>query len=200
MGSSLKFQGISTQHQVNDLSNLTHCALSADQIRKLGSQGYYYIAVNDTLFGKFNGRACGQVFEVEVGGSCYLAPAQAQDMRCLKDEWHASLEELKSSGINNRIKVVIVDRCSECLDDSVNFHLDILDLAYMPGGSLADLHQFFNRNGQAAKRSDGLTLQPKNLYLKSIEHKGCLSRNQVTGMTKARIESWGSATESRWCE
>jgi hypothetical protein len=188
------FRGISTEHYFNSIGQ-THCGIRQEGLKHLAAMGYHYVAVSQEFFDKYQGKACGKVFEITVGGACY----KSSDMTCLTS--YAPLEQIGGSGFKGQrtAKVIVADLCPECgsltINGVKNFHIDILNTVYnrsvLGNGSpspLEDLRGFLRNNTQTVKGPGGLTFHDNNLYLSQIKPTGeCLNLAKMTAATKGAM-------------
>jgi hypothetical protein len=194
VGTSDIFRGISTEHYFTSIGQ-THCGIKQEGLKNLASLGYHYVAVSQEFFDKYQGKACGKVFEVTVGGACY----RSSDMSCLTN--HAPIEKIGGGGFGGQrtAKLIVVDLCPECssltVDGVKNFHIDILNTVYnrsaLNNGSvspLENLRGFLRTNIQTVKGPGGITFQDNNLYLSQIKATGeCLNLAKMTAATKGAM-------------
>lgn len=202
------FRGISTEHYFNSIGQ-THCGIRQDGLKHLAAIGYHYVAVSQEFFDKYQGKACGKVFEITIGGACY----RSSDMSCLTS--YAPIEQIGGTGFRGQrtAKVIVADLCPECQSLTVNgvknFHIDILNSVYnraaLGNGSaspLEDLRSFLRGNTQTVKGPGGLTFHDNNLYLSQIKPTGeCFNLAKMTAATKGAMP--GDAQywlPGRYCE
>jgi hypothetical protein len=202
------FRGISTEHYFNSIGQ-THCGIKQDGLKHLAAMGYHYVAVSQEFFDKYQGKACGKVFEITVGGACY----KSSDMSCLTS--YAPIEQVGGTGFRGQrsAKVIVADLCPECQSLTVNgvknFHLDILNTVYNRAalGSgfpspLEDLRNFLRVNTQTVKGPGGLTFHDNNLYLSQVRPTGeCFNLAKMTTATKGAMPGDGQYwLPGRYCE
>ncbi len=162
---------ISTEHPIGGVGK-TDCSFVKEDILKMHDKGIYYVAVPEPWFQQ--GKACGKIIEVTVGGACF----ENHDLGCTKDYGNASLQEFQNATgqapPNNNVKLFVADSCGSCKQDGAIPHFDITDQTMKGNGPLAALRSYLEKNLQAVKQNGTQkTGQPNNLYISSFTIGGC---------------------------
>ncbi len=161
-------KGFSTEHRITGVGN-TACGLTRHNVEEIHTRGYYYVAVPRQFLDE--GKRCGTIVEVTVGGACYDS-----NINCMGPTGSASLESFAAASgqavPNATIKLFIADECGSCVSNATNPHFDIIDRAYQTGAPLQELRTYLEANIQSVRQSGtNRTAQPNNLFLKSITFK-----------------------------